>query len=198
MTRSALDEYAAVVRPRYRAARKAEKTRILDEFCRTTGMHRKAAVRLLNRKTRPKPVDRGRRKRYGQELVEVLVHLWEVSDRLCGKLLKPVIPDLLLSLERHGELAVNEDVRSQLAAISAASIDRLLRIHKRMAVRQPHRRQPSATSLKSQVPIRTWSEWNGAPPAPYRPTSSCTAARAPRASTWPRCASSMLRAAGPS
>jgi hypothetical protein len=35
MTRSALDEYAAVVRRRYGAARKAEKTKILDEFCQT-------------------------------------------------------------------------------------------------------------------------------------------------------------------
>jgi hypothetical protein len=63
MTRSALDEYAAAVRSLYSAARKAEKTRILDEFCQTTGMHREAAVRLLNRDTRrsrPAP-HRGRR-----------------------------------------------------------------------------------------------------------------------------------------
>jgi hypothetical protein len=93
-----------------------------------------------------------------------LVSVWEVSDRLCGKLLKAVIPDLLLSLERHGELALTEAVRSQLLTISAASIDRLLRIHKRDAVRQPHKRTASPSSLKHQIPIRTWSEWDGAPP----------------------------------
>ena len=43
MTRSALDEYLAVVRPRYGAARKADKTTILDEFRLTAGMHRKAS-----------------------------------------------------------------------------------------------------------------------------------------------------------
>jgi len=123
MTRSALEEYAAAVRRRYKGAKKAEKTKILDEFCETTGMHRKSAVRLLNRQTRPRPVGRGRPKRYGSEFLKVLVALWEVSDRLCGKLLKPVVPDLLLSLERHGELRVSEDVRSQLLAISPASID---------------------------------------------------------------------------
>jgi hypothetical protein len=101
MTRSALDEYAAVVRQRYRAARKAEKTKILDEFCRTTGMHRKAAVRLLNRQTRPSPVGRGRPRRYGSELLKVLVAVWEVSDRLCGKLLKPVMSDLRTTECRH-------------------------------------------------------------------------------------------------
>lgn len=90
--------------------------------------------------------------------------VWEVSDRLCGKLLKPVMPDLLLSLERHGELTVSEDVRAQLQTISAASIDRLLRIHKRDAVRQPHRKPPHPSSLKGQVPVRTWSEWSGVQP----------------------------------
>jgi hypothetical protein len=164
MTRSALDEYAAVVRRRYQAARRAEKTKILDEFCQTTGMHRKAAVRLLNRQTRPRPVGRGRPKRYGSELLKVLVAVWEVSDRLCGKLLKPVMSDLLLSLERHGELAVSEELRAQLLTISAASIDRLLRIHKRDTVRQPHRKPPHASSLKGQVPVRTWSEWSGVQP----------------------------------
>ena len=129
MTRSALDEYVAAVRPRYRAARRAEKSKILDEFCATTGMHRKAAVRLLNQDTRPRLIGRGRRRHYGPELLEALIKVWEISDSLCGKLLKPVIPDLLTALERHGELAVSEEARSQLLAISPASIDRLLRIH---------------------------------------------------------------------
>jgi hypothetical protein len=40
MTRSAIGEYVAAARPRYRA----QKGRILDEFCQTTGMHREAAA----------------------------------------------------------------------------------------------------------------------------------------------------------
>ena len=42
-----MHEYAATLAPRYRSARTGEKGRIVDEFCRTTGMHRKAAIRLL-------------------------------------------------------------------------------------------------------------------------------------------------------
>jgi hypothetical protein len=164
MTRSALEEYAAAVRRRYLTAKKPEKTKILDEFCETTGMHRKAAVRLLNRKPKPRLIGHGRPQRYGQALVEALVEVWRVSDRPCGKLLKPVLPDLLHALERHGELAVSGELRAQLLTISAASIDRLLRIHKRDAVRQPHRKPPRPSSLKSQVPIRTWSEWSDVQP----------------------------------
>src|SRR3972149_3857604 len=49
VTRLTLYEYATTVRPRYRRARKKEKGRILDEFCQTAGIHRKAAIRLLGR-----------------------------------------------------------------------------------------------------------------------------------------------------
>jgi hypothetical protein len=57
MTRVTVTEYAAALRPRYEIAARGEKKRILDEFCESTGMHRKAAIRLLNLSARP----RGRR-----------------------------------------------------------------------------------------------------------------------------------------
>ena len=50
MSHGSIREYAAALRPRYRAASKEEKGRLLDEFCAvTTGYHPKAAVRLLGR-----------------------------------------------------------------------------------------------------------------------------------------------------
>jgi hypothetical protein len=51
MTRGTIAEYAAAVRERYRAVGKREQGWILDEFCRSTGCYRKAAIRLL----RPRP-----------------------------------------------------------------------------------------------------------------------------------------------
>ncbi len=41
------DELLAAVAARYRDSRRAEKTRILDEFAAVTGHHRKHAMRLL-------------------------------------------------------------------------------------------------------------------------------------------------------
>ncbi len=87
MTRLTVHEYAAELRPRYRTAKKGVKKRILDEFCQTTGMHRKAAIRLLGKPARPQPLRCGRPRRYGPEVREALVKLWEVGDRMCGKLL---------------------------------------------------------------------------------------------------------------
>ena len=164
MTRLTAHEYAAALRHRYRAARKGAKGEILDEFCQTTGMHRKAAIRLLGKRTRPRLVGRGRPRRYGPEVAQALVKLWEVGDRMCGKLLASVVPDLLDALERHGELKVSPDVRALLLQVSPCTIDRLLGRHRTGGLRQPKRQRPATTSLKSQVPIRTWSEWKGVEP----------------------------------
>jgi len=123
MTRLTVHEYAAALRPRYRTAQKGVKKKILDEFCQTTGMHRKAAIRLLTKPTRPAPVRRGRPRRYGPEVREALVKLWEVGDRMCGKLLASVIPELLRALERHGELKVTPEVKTLLLQISPSTID---------------------------------------------------------------------------
>jgi hypothetical protein len=62
------------------AAQRREKAKILDEFCQTTGLHRKAAIRLLNETSHPKLVQRGRPRKYGPEVVEPLRQIWEVGD----------------------------------------------------------------------------------------------------------------------
>ena len=53
MTRASLREYAAVQRERYQHATRADKHHLLDEVVTVTGMHRKAAIRLLRRAPRP-------------------------------------------------------------------------------------------------------------------------------------------------
>ncbi|WP_348628911.1 hypothetical protein [Sinorhizobium sp. CCBAU 05631] len=52
--------------------------------------------------------------------------LWEASDRLCSKRLKPLIPILLPALERHGRLDLSTELRDKLLTVSAATMDRLL------------------------------------------------------------------------
>src|SRR5260370_25405382 len=104
VTRDAILEYARAVRPRYRAATKLVKGMILEEFCKTTGHHRKSAIRLLRRP--PKAVRRGggRPRVYLASVVTALRQVWEASDRLCGKRLAPFLGELVEVLERHGEL----------------------------------------------------------------------------------------------
>jgi transposase InsO family protein len=166
MTRVTVHEYAAALRPRYRAAqRRKEKQRILDEFCETTGLHRKAAIRLLNRESGRGRQAGGRPRRYGPQVLEPLRLIWETGDRMCGKLLAAVLPDILTALERHGELKLQDEVRELLLRMSASTIDRLL---KRQATRLsnlvPRHKATTQQSLKQAVPVRTWSDWREVKP----------------------------------
>ncbi len=157
-------EYAAALAPRYRAAGRPEKGRILEEFCRTTGMHRKAAIRLLGGVKRLKAGRRPRKRKYGPGVAEALRRVWEVGDRMCGKLLVGAMPELVAALERHGELRLGAAEREALLEMSAATMDRLLRPVRRALGRQPRRKSPATTGLKAQVAVRTWSEWSGVAP----------------------------------
>ncbi len=166
MTRGSVREYVEAAKLRYQRASKKEKGRILDEFCPTTGLHRKTAIKLLSASggSGPAPRKKGRPPQYGPELTAMLVRVWETGDRMCGKLLVAVLPELVAALERHGELRLGPKERKALLSMSASTIDRRLRGWRRSVTRQPRRQAPATTSLKSQIPIRTWSEWRDVQP----------------------------------
>ena len=160
MTRGSILEYTEAVRWRYLKARKKEKGRILDEFIQVTGYHRKAAIRLLNRDgSQRQGKRRGRRRRYGHEVVDALRKVWEASDRLCSKRLKPFIGELVRAMRQHGELAVNARVEAELCRMSPSTIDRLLRPWRRLRGRRPLSTTRHGSLLKSSIPIRTFADW---------------------------------------
>jgi len=162
VTKPARVEYTETVRRRYVAATRELKSQILDEYCRTLRCHRKAAIRALGRKP-PARQRAGRRVQYDRSLVPTLEHLWQISDRLCGKLLAAALPTLIPALERHGQ-PIAPAHRRQLLALSPATIDRLLRPSRTRLGRQPYRPALVASVLKQQIPVRTWSDWAGCRP----------------------------------
>ncbi len=116
------------VRERYRGSLKEEKLRILDEFVAVTGYHRKHIIRRFNAAPVAGRLDRRvRLPVYDEAVREALIVLWEASDRVCGKRLKPLLPLLVAALERHGHLTLDVTVRARVLAASAATIDRMLR-----------------------------------------------------------------------
>ena len=77
-------ELVGIVRERYRDANKKDKSRILDELVLVTGHHRKHVARLLTEPilaTASKTISVGR-KIYQDAVRDVVVTLWEASDRL--------------------------------------------------------------------------------------------------------------------
>lgn len=159
-------EVALAIAERYRTSGQEDKRRILDEFVALTGYHRKHAIRILNggrRGRAAKPRGGIRAQVYDEAVREALVVLWEASDRICGKRLKPLLPVLLAALERHGHLQLEHTVRTKLLAISASTIDRLL-APTREVVRGRRRRARKPSAARASVPIRTAGDWKEPPP----------------------------------
>jgi hypothetical protein len=99
----------------------------LEEFSAVTGFHRKHAMRLLgggqpNQQRGLRP----RRRIYDDAVRGALIVVWEASDRICGKRLRPLVPIMLDAMERHGHLQLAPEVRTGLLAMSAATMDRAL------------------------------------------------------------------------
>lgn len=161
-------EVVSVVTERYRSAKRAEKGRILDALCATTGWHRKHAVRALRQHETVGPEEvkapRERERRYGPTIKDAMTALWEASDRVCGKRLKVMIPILLSALEQHGRLKLGLADRDCVLAISPATIDRLLVDVKFAASGGRRRRAGFYSAIRREVPIRTFNDWNSPPP----------------------------------
>ena len=161
MTAPARRELVEALRLRYAAATREEKKRILSEFSSVSGLHRKSAIRVLNAEVElESPKRRGRPRLYEQAVQQALVTLWEASDRVCSKRLKSLLPVLIAALEKHGHLALDPKVRTQLLALSAATMDRLLAPTRSVACRTRKRR--TASRLRRQMPLRTFADWGEA------------------------------------
>ncbi len=164
LTRAARVQLASSVRRRYQAATSRAKKQILEEFIAVSGYHPKYAVHVLNA---PEPMRALSRRRvrpslYDEAARQALIVLWEASDRVCGKRLKPLLRILVPALERHGHLKLDEAIRAKVLAMSAATIDRLLRAP-RQATRgkRPRRVVPE---IHRRVTVRTFADWHEPPP----------------------------------
>jgi hypothetical protein len=166
VTRASLREYAAVQRERYQQANRVDKHRLLDEMVAVTGMHRKAAIRLLRRPPRsePAPVRAGRPRRYGAEVAAAAEVLWQASGRIGAHRLHPFVPELLDRLLQCGELSVAPAVDKLVRQASRPTLARLLAPARAQYPRRGATLTRPSTWLKQQIPIRTFADWDDARP----------------------------------
>lgn len=153
-------ELVEAIIERYRSSSRADKQRILDEFVAVTGHHRKHAIRVLARRKQPSRGNKNTSLRYGSDVRDALILLWEVSERLCSKRLKPLIPVLLPALERHGRLELDAELRDKLTTVSPATMDRLLAEVRVVARGGQRRRAGMSSAVRRSVPVRTFGDWN--------------------------------------
>jgi hypothetical protein len=160
MTRGSIREYTEAVRGRYLRASKKEKGKILDEFIKVIGYHRKAAIRLLHRTNQGRANrKRGCHRQYGAPVAEALRVAWEASDRLCSKRLHPFLPELVKVLRRYGEITMTTEIEAHLCRMSPSTIDRLLRPCRQLGGHRAFTTTKPGSLLKNSIPIRTFADW---------------------------------------
>ena len=161
--RRAVTEATAI---RYSLASKRGKSRILDELCANTGWHRNHARKALRSALQPKIVTprSPRPVKYGPDVIGALTVCWTVLGMPAGKRLAPMLGELVAVLRQFGELCIEEDTAELLVSMSAATIDRRLAGERAKSKLRGRVGTKPGSLLKSQIPVRTWAEWDDARP----------------------------------
>lgn len=156
-------ELIHALRCRYLNAKKTDKATILNEFTELTGFHRKHAIRILNKETTKNdgPTRHGNRV-YDEAVKQAIIVIWEAADRICSKRLKVIIPRYLKSLEDHGHLQLDPDVKEKVLSISPASMDRLLGSIRESAGSKRKRKQ--SKKISKSIKIKTRKDWDDTVP----------------------------------
>ena len=125
MSRMATSEYIGTKRRAYANARTGKRMLLLDEVCETTGYSRKYANRLLtgNRKFRER---KGRRPTYSERDKAVLERIWREVGCPCTTYFQANVEEWLREY-RTCVAHVPDDVAAHLLAMSASTMDRLLK-----------------------------------------------------------------------
>lgn len=145
-------QHVAVMRRRYAGmTTKKARSKVLDGFCELTGLSRKHAIRTLG-KRKIGSKKRGRPSGETTEGTQLLVKLWKLSDMLCGKLLKPVIPTYLDCLKAYEP--ISPSARDEVIRMSASTIDRRLRKVKLRTGSLNRRRVSSLKAHRQEVPLK--------------------------------------------
>ena len=75
-----------------------------------------------------------------------------------------MLDELVAVLRLFGELVIDEDTAELLVSMSAATIDRRLAGERANYQLKGRASTKPGSLLKSQIPVRTWADWNDARP----------------------------------
>ena len=149
-------KYLQKMQALYFKASRPEKTRLLNEMCAVTQLHRKSIIRLLHSDLYRKRRTRQRGPVYGAAVQTAVKLCAQALDFPAAERLQPVLLNTARDLARHGHLHLDDTLSEALQRISVSTVRRIvgpvLRKPERLASpRKPTRRRPR----QHHVPIRT-------------------------------------------
>ena len=151
----------------YLKAGRAKKTAMLDDFCESTGYHRKYAARVLHQAGQryllgdcvlvadpTKHIHCHRALRYGLLVQDALITIWSASTFLGPVRLAAGMAPSSENLVTHGHLHIDDETRRLLLKMSPATIGRLLAGERKM-YRLHGISHTWSTPLGGRIPIQT-------------------------------------------
>jgi len=148
-------EYLKKIYSRYHSSTKADKNKILDEFCEVCNYNRKYAIRKINGRHPRDPAIKRKPKEYKylKQTITALELIWEAAGYPWSSRLKSMIPLWLPWAKKH--YTIYPEVEQQLLKISSATIDRRLKDKKDNIRKRIYTTTKPGYLLKHQIPIRT-------------------------------------------
>jgi len=148
---------------------RSRKGKILNTIEELTGMHRMSIIRkfkdLRDQDSVAKksiPPILGRPKIYNNYDILALKKIWEVSDKVCGELLYPMISEYILQCKKYDEWKFSIEVERKLKMMSERTVKRKVsKFYKKD--KDSFRKGFSTTkpsSIKNLIPIKTDSWFN--------------------------------------
>jgi len=163
---------------RYRKAKKAEKTKILNEYLKLLGKgNRKYAIFILNRDGKKQLRFIGgknvnvvitgnyRRKRvykkyYDEDVAVALVNLWKFFRYVCGERLVHLLRANIDVISRKRRFIITPEIKEKLLTISRATVERLLTGERKKHKMKGKSATKKGALLKNQIPVRRFWAWN--------------------------------------
>lgn len=150
----------------YHLKSKKEKSRLLSEYCRTTGQNRKYAIwKIRKGKYVPDPTQgrktkRKRKKHYNSYVAVALIKCAKIFSWPCGQRLKPLLETEVDRLRKLKELDCSDNVAEKLKKIAPCTIDEKLKREKQMLHHKRRYNKASNPLLYQNIPVKLSFEQN--------------------------------------